>query len=957
MVNMQDNRSFLTIITAFLERRSGWVILSVLAITALLVLPLLLMDTEELASSEPGGVVFDLRDEANDLLPRSAYTVFLIAEAKNGDFFTKEPLLELFQNGQELRRADQDGRLRPEKLPVQPYLYNGFDVDRQQPFLGIFSIADAVQEILVNDPRLGTTLDQAAEDQVKIAVAQVISDPRYSFIKEFQVSQQTTSRPGTATSRGIEYQIDYWTSPATPIVVVADNEKLGGGTVEINLGGDPKILRKEEFGRNVQAILRGDQRHYNLWGVAIDANLEGQDEGLEAGPFIMFTVIAVLIVVGFSLRSYWAVAITGAGLGILMIWLQGISNLIGLKSGLVVDLIVPIAMISLGVDFAIHALRRYREEKDRGLEPHRALRVGFAGVMGALGLAMITDGVAFFSNVASGIEAVIGFGIAAGIAVISSFIVLGIVGPLAMMRIDRLKEESARFELKSVGPLSRRLAASLLPAFGVIALVAISPLLGIGIIFLSIIIGLLVPLFVIRRRDGRATESERPIDAQQPKLETDGKAKHGTSRVGLVSLDTLSSIVVKLAQYRVITLSVTVLITAAALFFALQLESKLDVKEFFDNKSDFVIGLDKLDEYLGETQGEPAIIFIKGDLTDPKALEGIRQVMGNLNNNKYVGKNQFDGEVTYGERTVFDVLSWFTASPYARAQVEASTGINITDTDQNSVPDTKEQLQATYSYIVQNGIPLNETTLLYEATQVRETLFYDPTDAQNDATALVVGIPGTREATIVTAAREALDADLEPLKAISSISTAGITGSPFTREASLNATTRALTISLPIAAVACLLVIALFMRSLRMGIVTTIPIGLVVAWLYAIMYLGGFHLNFITATIGAISVGVGIDYSIHMTSRFREELKRAPDRIQALRQASSSTGVALLASAASSVTGFAIMGFAPMPMFSAYGILTAIMIFLAGAASLLVLPSLLLLVTPSTIKAPSITGT
>ncbi len=52
-----------------------------------------------------------------------------------------------------------------------------------------------------------------------------------------------------------------------------------------------------------------------------------------------------------------------------------------------------------------------------------------------------------------------------------------------------------------------------------------------------------------------------------------------------------------------------------------------------------------------------------------------------------------------------------------------------------------------------------------------------------------------------------------------------------------------------------------------------------------------------------------------------------------------------MASAASSIGGFAVMGFAPMPMFSSYGILTAIMIALALAASILVLPALLTLVT------------
>ena len=120
--------------------------------------------------------------------------------------------------------------------------------------------------------------------------------------------------------------------------------------------------------------------------------------------------------------------------------------------------------------------------------------------------------------------------------------------------------------------------------------------------------------------------------------------------------------------------------------------------------------------------------------------------------------------------------------------------------------------------------------------------------------------------------------------------------------------------------------------------------------------LTGFALNFVTATIGAISIGVGIDYSIHMTERYREELGRATDKMAALRQAARGTGVALVASAASSIVGFAIMGFAPMPLFASYGMLTAIMIFLALAASILVLPSLLILVTrqPAIERAPTV---
>ena len=103
----------------------------------------------------------------------------------------------------------------------------------------------------------------------------------------------------------------------------------------------------------------------------------------------------------------------------------------------------------------------------------------------------------------------------------------------------------------------------------------------------------------------------------------------------------------------------------------------------------------------------------------------------------------------------------------------------------------------------------------------------------------------------------------------------------------------------------------------------------------------GFGLNFVTATVGSISIGVGIDYAVHMTQRFREETRKTDSKDAAFRKTGQGTGSALIASGVSSIVGFTIMGFAPMPLFATYGILTATMIFLAMVASLLVLPALL----------------
>jgi predicted RND superfamily exporter protein len=283
---------------------------------------------------------------------------------------------------------------------------------------------------------------------------------------------------------------------------------------------------------------------------------------------------------------------------------------------------------------------------------------------------------------------------------------------------------------------------------------------------------------------------------------------------------------------------------------------------------------------------------------------------------------------------------------YAKIQVEEVTGVTIADANGDGVPDTSAQIKATYEYMIRFGIPLNESTVEYNPARISETLFHDISGGEEDVTILTLGIPGSREQSVLTGARKSLEENIAILSEIPSISLVGLTGSPFTREAGLNATTQALSVALPIAALLCFLVILLFGRSLRYALVTIVPIGLVVVWLYAFMYLAGFALNYVTAIIAAVSIGVGIDYSTHMTQRFREELTKERNRFQAIRQTTRGTGMALIGSAASSIVGFAIMGLAPMPMFSAFGFITAAMILMAAAAALLVLPSLLILVTP-----------
>ena len=154
-------------------------------------------------------------------------------------------------------------------------------------------------------------------------------------------------------------------------------------------------------------------------------------------------------------------------------------------------------------------------------------------------------------------------------------------------------------------------------------------------------------------------------------------------------------------------------------------------------------------------------------------------------------------------------------------------------------------------------------------------------------------------------------------------------------------------LSLVIAFLLCVAIAWAFMRSLRYALISVTPVLLVVGWVYGFMYAFDYQINPITATIAAIAVGVGVDFAMHFTVRFREEFVGEPSRFPALRRAGEGTGGALILSALTSMGGFLVMSQAPMPIFADFGLLTAVMILFSLVVSLLILPSLLLLVPPS----------
>ena len=139
--------------STFLEQYSGWVIVGVIVVTALLVIPLLTMAPGEEASGDPGGRVFDLQADIDQRFPPSIHTIGIIVEAPEGDILTQNVLWELYQNTERLRIADQAHKLAPPGLDGQSYLFPFYYAAIERPALGIYTLADAVQDVLAQDPR------------------------------------------------------------------------------------------------------------------------------------------------------------------------------------------------------------------------------------------------------------------------------------------------------------------------------------------------------------------------------------------------------------------------------------------------------------------------------------------------------------------------------------------------------------------------------------------------------------------------------------------------------------------------------------------------------------------------------------------------------------------------------------------------------------------------------------
>ncbi|GHU25907.1 membrane protein [Spirochaetia bacterium] len=143
-----------------------------------------------------------------------------------------------------------------------------------------------------------------------------------------------------------------------------------------------------------------------------------------------------------------------------------------------------------------------------------------------------------------------------------------------------------------------------------------------------------------------------------------------------------------------------------------------------------------------------------------------------------------------------------------------------------------------------------------------------------------------------------------------------------------------------------LIIISASNKSIVAGLIGIVPLSISILINFAVMGFLGIKLNIGTAMVASVSVGIGIDYTIHFIDAFKREYAAARGKEGFLRKTFETSGKAILINAVSVGAGFAVLLLSQFVMIGNLGLLIALTMATSALVSMTVIPILLMLVKP-----------
>ncbi|MFO7793012.1 MAG: MMPL family transporter [Candidatus Saliniplasma sp.] len=374
-------------------------------------------------------------------------------------------------------------------------------------------------------------------------------------------------------------------------------------------------------------------------------------------------------------------------------------------------------------------------------------------------------------------------------------------------------------------------------------------------------------------------------------------------------------------------LIVVLLITSAGVYGGLQLEAEYDFRDFLPEDIEVTETVDMLVEDFDFSE-ETVYILVEGDITQPEVFRNIPIVQERAMNSEYA----VTARNPRSPHTLAVSMATEGSSEYNET-FETFWRENIVD-EEGVIRDDIEEDDVTEVYDLMMDIREDDTSQVLN----RKDGEYDgfiiriPVDTEDEEKALET------QGDMEDAAEPFKDLNLDRVL---------VTGGPIVSQSTFESINQGqiqtLAITFAIALIILIILYSYLGKGPLLGAVTILPLVFVITWTFGAMYFFDIPLNPVTVTIAAITVGLGIDFSIHLTERFNEDTEKIPHPECALCVSTSHTGSALFGSAATTIIGFGILSFAIIPPLAQFGQVSALSIFFAFLAAVFVLPTFLLL--------------
>ena len=156
--------------------------------------------------------------------------------------------------------------------------------------------------------------------------------------------------------------------------------------------------------------------------------------------------------------------------------------------------------------------------------------------------------------------------------------------------------------------------------------------------------------------------------------------------------------------------------------------------------------------------------------------------------------------------------------------------------------------------------------------------------------------------------------------------------------------------SLVISLLCVFIIIALAFKSGWAGLLGAVPLALAIILNYMVMGFAGINLDLVTSIIASVAVGVGIDYTIHFLTTYKEERAKSDDLEIVTRMTFRKSGHGIVTNAIAVGFGFLVLCFSKFVVLRYIGILVAIVMFTSSFLAMTVIPGFLNMYAPKFIS-------